>query len=75
MTRPRRVLRVQFGDHTWAAVSGHGSRALLVELRGKPPMWSSTARAWLVQARTGRDVVAMAEARGWAVEVIEDDHL
>jgi hypothetical protein len=36
--------------------------------RRKPP-WSRASRAWVVSERTGRDVVAMAEAAGLDVVV------
>jgi len=54
----------------WCAiVSGHGSRALIEGLRGRPPTWSTLSRGWVVQAHTARDVIAVAEARRWTVTV------
>jgi hypothetical protein len=50
-----------------AYVSGHGSRDLITELRGRPPIWSSLARAWCTTDRTARDLIAVAELRGFEV--------
>lgn len=52
-----------------AYVSGYGSRQLLTELRGRPPVWASRRRAWLSTEATARDLVAVAESRGWGVTV------
>ena len=52
-----------------AYIKGHGSRDLLVDLRGRPPVWATRTRAWVTTAATARDVVAMAESRGYVVEV------
>lgn len=71
--RPRRRLTVTFtGNKHCAYVSGHGSRELLTELRGRPPLWSSLSRAWATTARTARDLVAVAESRGYEV-IVEHD--
>jgi len=67
-----RVLRVRFVNSSCAYISGHGSRELLTELRGRPPVWATIARAWVAQPCTARDLIAVAESRRWSV-VIEDD--
>ncbi|TYL55755.1 hypothetical protein FXB39_00665 [Nocardioides sp. BGMRC 2183] len=53
-------------------VSGYGSRELVTEVRGRPPMWSSRPRGWVVQPKTSADVIALAESRGFEV-VIESE--
>ena len=50
-----------------AVVTGWGSRELLVEMRGRQPTWSSRPRGWAVQPHTARDLVALAEIRGFDV--------
>lgn len=65
-----RELHVTFTDSKHCAyVSGYGSRELITDLRGRPPVWSSIVRAWHVTERTARDLVAVAEARGRLVTV------
>lgn len=56
----------------WGEVSGYGSRDLIVELRGRPPVYNSRTRAWCVQGSTARDIIAAAEARGYDVVVTEE---
>lgn len=56
----------------WGEVSGYGSRDLIVELRGRPPVYNSHTRAWCVQDSTARDIIAAAEARGFEVVVTEE---
>jgi len=64
-----RRLEVEVESELCAFVRGYGSRDLLTELRGRPPIWSTRSRAWVTTARTARDVVAVAESRGWDVVV------
>ena len=64
-----RWLRVRFVTPSCAYVSGWGSRELLSELVGRPPVWSNSERAHVAQPSTARDAVAAAEARGWSVVV------
>lgn len=58
-----------------AYVRGHGAFELLREIRGRSPVYGIRARAWAVQPQTARDVIAVAESRGWRVEVITEEHL
>ena len=76
-TRPRRprTLAVTLVNRNMATVSGHGSRELLTELSGRPPVWSVLSRAWVTQPRRARDLIALAESRGFLVTVTEDDPL
>lgn len=60
-------------EGVWAFVKGYGSRDLLTELRGRPPVWSTLTRAWVTQPQTARDLVAVAESRGYAVTVSGED--
>jgi hypothetical protein len=64
-----RVLTVVLGDN-WAEFSGHGSRELYVELRGRPPVYNTRTRRWTAQLQTARDLVALAESRRWSVTVV-----
>jgi len=48
-------------------VTGYGSRDLITDLRGRPPMWSSRPRGWVIQPHTAPDLVALAEHRGYVV--------
>lgn len=66
----RRVLTITFETPSCALVSGYGSRELLTELRnGRPPVWATRARAWVTQPATAKDIIAMAEMRGYDVVV------
>lgn len=67
----RRQLTVTFYNAHAAYISGHGTRELITELKGRPPVWASRHRAWVVSEQTARDVLAMSQARGWDVHVAE----
>lgn len=62
-----RNLRIDIVSPSCAYVSGHGSREMLTELRGRPPIWVSGRRAWVTQEHTARDLIAVAESRGYLV--------
>lgn len=64
-----RTIKVTFLTPSCAYVSGYGSRDLLTELRGRPPIWASLERAWVTQEHTARDVVAVCESRGYSVVI------
>lgn len=64
-----RRLEVVIESKLCAFIKGYGSRELLTELRGRPPVWSTRSRAWVTTAETARDAVAVAESRGWSVVV------
>lgn len=61
-----RVLNVILGDG-WAEFAGRGSRGLYLELRGRVPAYNTRSRRWVAQLHTARDMVALAESRGWHV--------
>lgn len=63
-----RTLTVVLGD-SWAEFSGYGSRELYVDLRRRPPVYNTRTRRWTAQLETARDLVALAESRGWSVMV------
>jgi hypothetical protein len=66
----RRVLEVEIESRHCARLRGYGSRALIMELKQRPPLWSPLAHAWTVSERTARDVVALAETRGYNIVVV-----
>ncbi|MCH1867075.1 hypothetical protein [Nocardioides sp. CFH 31398] len=63
------MLEVEFDD-VGSLVRGHGSRELVTEVTGRPPMWRTLARGWSVQEHTARDVVALAERRNYDIVVL-----
>ncbi len=67
---PRRI-EVEFVTPSAAYVRGYGTREMLTELRGRPPVWSSRGRAWSVQPVTARDLLAIAQSRGIETVVTE----
>lgn len=67
----RRQIKVAFYNAHCAYVSGHGTRDLITELKGRPPVWAARQRAWVTSERTARDVLAVAEGRGWEVVLAE----
>lgn len=64
----RRVLEVELAG-MGSLVRGYGARELIIDLTGRPPMWSSIRRGWSLQESTARDVVAAAESRGYDVVI------
>jgi hypothetical protein len=68
----RRTLTISFETPSCALVRGYGSRELLTELRGKPPVWATRSRAWVTQPSTAKDLIAVAEMRGYDI-VIEGE--
>jgi hypothetical protein len=67
--RWRPILEVEIESRHCARLRGRGARALVVELKGRPPVWSSIARAFTVSEVTARDVIALAELHGYDVVV------
>lgn len=65
----RRVLEVEF-DGVGSLMRGHGSRELIAEVVGRPPVWRTLAHGWSVQEHTARDVVALAEERGYDIVIL-----
>lgn len=68
-----RRLEVEFVNASCAYVRGYGTRDLITELRGRPPVWATLSRAWVCQPTTARDVIAIAESRGYEVLLFGDD--
>ena len=69
------VLRVRFVNANLTYVSGRDSRDLIEALTGRPPLWSALGRAWCSTPSTAVDLIAAAEARGYAIEITEGDPL
>lgn len=68
-----RVFIVRFVNDNMATISGHASRELLTEMRGRPPIWSTLSRGWVTTPRTARDAVAIAESRRYEIVVETGD--
>ena len=68
----RRVLTVVIGGY-WAEFSGYGSREMYVSLRGRPPVFNTRSRRWVTVPDRARDLVALAESRGYDVVVRAGD--
>lgn len=64
-----RRLEVEFINASCAYVRGWGSRDLITEIRGRPPVYATLSRAWACLPKTARDVIAVAESRGYEVFV------
>lgn len=58
------------GNRNTAYVSGNGARGVLLELRGRAPMWSPKHRAFVTTEATAKDALALAEARRWHVRAL-----
>lgn len=63
-----RRLEITVGD-CWAEAKGHGSRGLLMLLTGRPPVFNIRTRSWCTTPQRVRDLVALAEIRGFDVHV------
>ena len=70
-----RLLQAAFVAPSCAYVRGWGSRELLTEVRGREPVWGARVRAWVTQPHTARDLIAVAEERGFRVEIVTEEHL
>jgi hypothetical protein len=70
--RPRRRIEVEFVNASCAYVRGYGSREILTDLRGRPPVYARLSRAWCCLPSTARDVIAIAESRNYLVVVSGD---
>lgn len=55
-------------ERNCAQVRGNLAHDLLKAV-GARPVWSAVSKAWMVQPGAGRDVAALAEARGYMVEL------
>jgi hypothetical protein len=64
-----RRLTIKVENKHCALVNGYGSRDMLTELLGKPPLWSTISRSWVTTERTAKDLVAVAERRGFDILV------
>lgn len=64
-----RHLTVTFVNRHCVYVSGHGSRTMLTDLRGRPPVYATRSHAWVTTEGTAADLIAVAERRGYEVVV------
>ncbi len=69
----RRVLQVEFVNDSCTLIRGPQSRELIMEITRKAPVWAVRDRAWVAQPHTARDVVAVAEMRGYDVVIAPAD--
>lgn len=66
-------VRIEHVSRIAAFISGSGARPAIYAIRKKPPVWSTTRKAFAVQAATAHDVEAYAERRGWSIVVEHHD--
>lgn len=64
----RRVLEVELAG-CGSLVRGYGSRDMVETITGNAPLWIRSARGWSVQEHTARDVVGLAESRGYDIVI------
>ncbi len=65
-----RHLEIRFKSRNHALVTGWGSRQMLAELRnGRAPLYSTIHRAWSTTPETARELIALAEHRGYSIVV------
>lgn len=67
----RHRISVEFYNNVCVYVRGYGTRDLLTELRGRAPVWATISRAWVTTPETAKDLIAIAERRGWDVTILE----
>lgn len=72
-----RTLQVAFPPDapSCAWVRGFGARELLTDVTHRAPLFGSRVRAWCAQPHTARNAIALAESRGWHVEIVSEAHL
>lgn len=70
-----RVLQVAHATPSCDYFRGYGSRELLTEVLGRAPLWGSRVRAWSIGPWHTPDAIALAESRGWRVEIVDEAHL
>jgi hypothetical protein len=60
-----RHVEIRFVSPSCALVSGFGTREVLTELMGgRPPVWATVSRGWVVQPHRARDLIAILDHRG-----------
>jgi len=70
-----RLIRAAYVNKVCAFLNGFGSRELLEEVRGRPPLWAARHRAWVSVPATVSDALALAERRGWPTVIVEEEQL
>ena len=59
-----RHVEIRFVSPSCALVNGYGTREMLTELTGRPPVWATVSRGWSVQPNRARDLIAALENHG-----------
>lgn len=59
-----RHVEIEFVNQNLALVRGYGTRELLTELSGRPPVREVRSRAWVTTPDRARSLVALLEYRG-----------
>jgi hypothetical protein len=59
-----RHVQIRFVTPSLALVNGYGSREMLTELGGRPPVWATISKGWVTTPSRARDLVAILEHRG-----------
>lgn len=70
-----RILQYCYVNRWLALIRGYGSRDLIIETTGHPPVWLPRFRAWVAQPSTMRDALALAESRHWRTEEVTEAEL
>lgn len=69
----RRGVEIRFLTPSCALVNGPGTRELITEMTGRPPVWATVSRGWVVQPHRARDLVAILEHRGgWDITLTNE---
>ena len=68
--RVRRLSVVMDPGGVWAELRGWHAYDLIVDVGGRP-QWARTAKAWSTSGKRARDAIALAESRGYIVEIRE----
>ena len=68
-----RTIAVSIETPTCALVRGYQARALITQLRGRPPVWATVSRAWVMQTADVADLLALCQTRNVEVEVTTVD--
>lgn len=66
-----RRIEIERVNASLALVRGYGSRDLLKDLTRSVPVWATRDRAWVTQPHRVADLCALAESRGFVVEIVE----
>ncbi|CAN5398399.1 hypothetical protein BH11ACT8_BH11ACT8_04350 [soil metagenome] len=65
-----KTLEVEEVTPSCTYLRGYQVRQLVADVNGRPPIWATRARAWVVQPSSVPDIVAEAERRGWNIVLL-----